>query len=130
MLELFRQVWSFAWIGLAACAAHYGVLVGLVEGIHAAVVPATLAGYVAGGVVSYALNRSHTFKSGRPHEEAGWRFAAVAGVGFVLTYGFMHLFVDRLAWPYLPAQALTTLLIMVWSFGAHKFWTFRFVPPM
>jgi len=62
-------------------------------------VPAALAGYVAGGGVSYALSRAHVFETERTHLDAGWRFVAVAGVGFGLTWAAMHLFVDRLALP-------------------------------
>ncbi len=129
LLHLFRQFFSFFWTGLCAAAAHYGLLIFLVEIVHATVVPATLAGYVAGGIVSYVLNRRHTFKSGRPHEEATWRFMLVAGVGFGITYALMHLFVETLTLPYLLAQLVTTGIVMLWSFTAHKFWTFRFVPP-
>lgn len=121
---LTRQISAFAVVGLIAALAHYGALVGLVEGAGWRAVPATLVGYVAGGLVSYALNRRHTFASDRPHAEAGWRFAAVAGVGFGLTWGFMHLFVDVLGAPYLPAQLVTTGLVLVWSFLANKLWTF------
>jgi putative flippase GtrA len=32
--------------------------------------------------------------------------------------------VDRLGLPYLPAQLVTTGLVMGWSFLAHKLWTF------
>jgi putative flippase GtrA len=121
---LLRQFFSFIGVGLLAMVAHYGFLIGLVEAGILAAVPATLIGYIAGGLVSYGLNRRHTFASGRPHQEALWRFAAVAGVGFCLTYVFMHIFVDRFAFPYLPAQVLTTGLVMCWSFTAHKLWTF------
>ncbi len=112
-----------------AVATHYGLLVFLHEIVAVPVVPATLAGYIAGGIVSYLLNRHHTFKTGRPHEEASWRFVLVAGVGFGLTYLFMQLFAQTLLWPYLLAQLVTTGIVMFWSFAAHKFWTFRFVPP-
>jgi putative flippase GtrA len=121
---LVQQFLRFIGVGLVAMLVHYGFLIGLVEGGMLAAVPATLIGYVAGGLVSYALNRRHTFASGRPHEEALWRFAIVAGVGFCLTYVFMHIFVERFGSPYLPAQVVTTGLVMFWSFAAHKFWTF------
>jgi putative flippase GtrA len=129
MINLLRQFSSFFWIGLIVVAVHYGVLVFLVEIVHVAVLPATLTGYTAGGVVSYLLNRHHTFKTGRPHEEASWRFVVVAGVGFGLTSGFMYLFYEKWLLPYLLAQLMTTGFVMLWSFAAHKFWTFRFVPP-
>ena len=119
-----RQVLAFGGAGIAAAIVHYGTLIGLVETGTAPPVPATLAGYLFGGVVSYVLNRRHTYRSDRPHEEAGWRFAVVAAVGFLLTWLLMHVFVDNLAQPYLPAQLLTTALVLVWSFCAHKWWTF------
>ena len=123
-----RQLGAFAGVGVAAAVAHYGVLIGLVEGAGLGPVPATLAGYVAGGLVSYALNRRHTYRSDRPHGEAGWRFALVALVGFGITWALMHAFTARLGAPYLPAQVLTTLVVMAWSFVAHKLWTFRAGP--
>jgi putative flippase GtrA len=121
---LLRQILSFIGVGLVAMLMHYGCLIGLVEGGLATAVPATLVGYSAGGLVSYVLNRRHTFASGRSHEEALWRFVVVAGVGFCLTYIFMHIFVERLGFPYLPAQVVTTGIVTFWSFAAHKFWTF------
>lgn len=124
-MSLFRQVSAFVAVGVAAVVAHYGALIGLVELARWRPVPATLVGYVAGGLVSYALNRRHTFATDRSHAEAGWRFAAVAGVGFLLTYGAMHALVERLHAPYLPAQFVTTGVVMAWSFVAHKYWSFR-----
>lgn len=123
-MSLQRQISMFFLVGVAAAVAHYGVLVGLVEILRWSAVPATLAGYVAGGVVSYGLNRRHTYESDRPHEEAGWRFATVAAVGFGLTWLFMHLLHDRLGVHYLLAQVFTTGIVLVWSFLAHKLWTF------
>lgn len=121
---LFRQFVSFIGVGLVAMVAHYGCLIGLVEAKLMAAVPATLVGYIAGGLVSYELNRRHVFSSERPHEEALWRFATVAGVGFCITYVCMHIFVDRFEAPYIPAQIVTTGLVTFWSFSAHKLWTF------
>ncbi len=123
-MSLPRQFTVFALVGVVATLLHYTVLILLVEIAHWLPVPATLCGYVAGGVVSYVLNRRHTFESDRPHEEATWRFALVAFIGFCLTYGFMHLFVDRLGAPYLPAQMATTGIVFFWSFLANRLWTF------
>jgi putative flippase GtrA len=114
----------FTGVGIAAAIVHYGLLVGLVELVGWRAVPATLVGYVGGGIVSYWLNRTHTYRSDRPHDEAGWRFAVVAAVGFGITYGVMHVFVERMALPYFPAQIATTLIVLVWSFVAHKYWSF------
>jgi putative flippase GtrA len=125
---LARQFSAFAGVGLVSAVMHYGALVGLVEGFAMGPVPATLAGYILGGVVSYWLNRRYAFRSERPHREATWRFALVAGVGFVLTGLFMALFTGRWGLPYLPAQVLTTGVVLFWSFIANRLWTFSSAP--
>ncbi|MGL4975635.1 MAG: GtrA family protein [Bosea sp. (in: a-proteobacteria)] len=119
-----RQFVAFAIVGIAAALVHFGLMIGLVEHFAVGPVPATLAGYVAGGLVSYALNRWLTFVATRSHSEAGWRFAAIAFGGFLLTGILMSLFVNRLGLPYLPMQVVTTLIVMAFSFLGHKYWSF------
>lgn len=119
-----HQFARYAAAGLVATALHYTMLLGLVESGAAAPLPATLAGYVAGGLVSYALNRRLTFAGGRRHRDAAWRFALVAAGGFAWTGLLMALLVGRLGAPYLPAQAATTLAVLVWGFLANRLWTF------
>jgi putative flippase GtrA len=119
-----RQFAAFAGVGLIAAVPHYGLLVGLVELGSWQAVPASLVGYVAGGILSYVLNRRHVFASDRPHHQASWRFAGVASVGFCLTYGLMHVLVERLHLPYLAAQIATTGMVLAWSFLANRGWTF------
>jgi putative flippase GtrA len=128
---LARQFAAFFGVGLVAAIVHYGLLISLVEGYRMDPVPAALAGYVAGGIVSYLLNRRHTYASDRPHMEATWRFAIVAVIGFGLTWAGMAILVRGLAMPYLAAQLVTTGIVLFWSFLAHKFWTFREpIPPL
>ena len=122
---LVRQLGSFVGVGVVTTALHYAVLILLVQVGHLPPVPAALCGFVAGGVLSYGLNRRHTFGSERPHEEAAWRFMMVAGVAFALTYALMRVMVEGWLIPYLPAQVVTTGLVMVWTFTANKLWTFR-----
>lgn len=124
MTQLFRQFSSFAGVGFVATSVHYGLLIGLVELVGVSAVAAALVGCAAGAIVSYGLNRCHTFRSSLPHQQAGWRFALVALGGFGLTYLFMSFFVDFGGVPYLPAQAATTGIVMLWSFVAHRMWTF------
>jgi putative flippase GtrA len=131
LAHLARQFVSFFGVGLVAAFVHFGVLVGLVERFGVPPVPATLAGYVAAAIVSYILNRRLTYASERPHAEATWRFAVVAGIGFLLTWALMALFI-RLAGQayYVPAQILTTGIVLFWHFLGHKLWTFRTPPPL
>ena len=119
-----RELAKYASVGVVATLAHYAILICLVEVAGWRAVPATLIGYVGGGVIAYALNRRHTFASDRPHREAGWRFGLVALVGFCVTYALMTLFVERMRAPYLPAQVVTTILAMFVTFALNKAWTF------
>lgn len=125
LARLGRQFVAFFGVGIVAAIVHYGALIGLVEALGWPALPATLVGYVAGGIVSYGLNRSLTYEAQRGHAEAGWRFATVAAVGFALTAGLMALLHGRLGLHYLVAQVITTGIVLVWSFLAHKFWSFR-----
>ncbi len=122
--QLFRQLSSFAGVGFAATALHYALLIGLVELARVAAPPAALAGSVAGAILSYGLNRRHTFRSDAPHARAGVRFALVATGAAGLTYVLMCLFVTVAGAPYLPAQIVTTGAVTLWTFAAHRFWTF------
>lgn len=122
--HLSRQFAAFSGVGVVAAVVHYGLLIGLVEGAGWTPVAATLAGYVAGGVVSYAMNRRLTYASDRPHAQATWRFAVVALVGFVLTGALMQAFTAWLGAPYIPAQLVTTGIVLFWSFLANRLWTF------
>jgi putative flippase GtrA len=122
--RLSRQIAAFAGVGVAAAIVHYGLLIALVELFAWRPTPATLIGYIGGGIVSYVLNRRLTYRSDRPHEEATWRFAVVAGVGFALTYGLMEALHGWAGLPYVLAQVMITGLVLVWSFFAHKFWSF------
>lgn len=119
-----RQLLAYIFAGGLTAVAHYGVLIGLVELAHVDPVPATLAGFVVGAVVSYALNRWMTFDATRSHAQATWRFGLIALCGFGLTWVLMHLFVARFGLPYLPMQFVTTGFVMVFSFLGHKFFSF------
>ncbi len=123
-MKIQHQIGAFAGVGVFAAIAHYSVLIGAVELWHADPVAASLAGFVAGGVVSYLLNRRVTFTTSRSHAQAGWRFGVVAFGGFLATGLLMGLFVRQLALPYLVAQVITTLLVMLFTFTAHKTWSF------
>ncbi len=80
--RLLRQFRAFFGVGLIAALVHYGLLILLVEWRRLDALVATIAGYIAGGIVSYMLNRMLTYTAERGHLEAGWRFAVVASLGW------------------------------------------------
>lgn len=124
LLRLFRQFLRFFGVGLIAVGVHYGVMILLVEAFGMDEVHAAVTGYTVGGFASYSLNRKFTYDTDRSHGAAAWRFAVVAGIGLVITWAFMALFNRYFGWHYLLSQLITTAIVMMWSFFAHKYWTF------
>lgn len=119
-----EQFLRFCSVGVLAATGHYGTLILLVAGFGAPPVPAALAAYLVGGVISYLLNYRWVFGSAKDHRVAAPQFFAVAAVGFVLTGLCMAALTGPGAVHWLPAQVLTTGAVMLWSFAANKLWTF------
>ena len=125
MARISAMFLSFASIGAVATLAHYVVLVFAVETGIASVLTASAAGALCGAAVSYALNYRFTFHSELPHRTTIPRFLVIAAAAFVLNLGLMVLLHSQLGLPYLLAQASTTVLILIFTFGANLLWTFR-----
>lgn len=119
-----RQFSLFTLVGAVGTAAHYLLLVILVEQMVVDPVLSSMAGALLGAGVNYVLNRRYTFRSDRRHREALPRFLAVAGTGFVLNAALMWLAVDLVGLHYLPAQLLATALVLLWNWLANRRWTF------
>ncbi|GGF86778.1 hypothetical protein GCM10007301_53370 [Azorhizobium oxalatiphilum] len=118
------QFATFVGVGLTAAAGHFATLAFMVEHEFAGPVLASLSGFIVGSIISYILNSRFTFESTRSHAGALPRFAAVAGIAFVLTGILMELLANRLGLYYLLAQAITTGLVLIWTFTAYRLWAF------
>ena len=122
---LVRQVGRFAIVGAIATAAHYTILIVLVEIGHMQPVPATTFGYVVGIVVSYALNRRFTFSdTTAPVASSFAKFVLLYGVGAVLNGAIMAVLIGLEA-PYLLAQVAATGLVLFWNFFGARYIVFR-----
>lgn len=122
--DLVRQFSTFFGVGLAATAAHFAALTLVVEEGLLGPVAGSAVGFLVGGIVSYSLNRRYTFETTRSHAGAVPRFLVVAGVAFILNGLLMDLLVHRLGVFYLLAQAVTSGLIMLWTFSGYRLWAF------
>jgi putative flippase GtrA len=127
-MHLARQFTLFSLVGVAAAVGHYGTLIALTGSGTTGPVVASLAGYILGAIISYALNYRYTFRSAKGHREALIKFLIVAGVGFVLNGLAMALLTGPVALHYLLAQFVATVVVMVWTFTANRGWTFG-APP-
>ncbi|UKJ75870.1 GtrA family protein (plasmid) [Azospirillum brasilense] len=119
------QFLLFAVVGCAAAVGHYGVLIALSELAAAPPVLASSAGFLVGGVISYLLNYGHVFRSEQDHLPTATKFVAVAAVGLCVNSAIMWALAQRLGLHYLLAQLTATALVMLWSFGANRYWTFK-----
>lgn len=124
MTLLARQFSRFVVVGGIATAFHYALLVLLVEAGSVRPVAASAAGALLGAIVSYFLNRTLTFRSQSSHRKAVPRFFTIALFAMVANAGLMIFFTLVLNLPYLPAQIITTLMIIVLTFTANRLWTF------
>ena len=121
----FARFLRFAAVGVVGTLAHYALLVGLVEGAGAPPLAGASAGFVLGALVNYVLARRLVFASTRSHAQALPRFFAVALAGLAWTALLMSLFMALLGLHYLPAQLLTTALLLLWHYAGNALWTFR-----
>ena len=119
-----RRLMRFAAVGAVGTAAHYALLLALVEGFGAAPLAGSAAGFGLGAVINYGLGRLLVFRSGRPHREALPRFVLVvlAGLGW---NALLMALLSALGLHYVVAQILTTALLLLWHYGVHAVWTFR-----
>jgi putative flippase GtrA len=125
MSALVPQCLKFATAGGIATSLHYAVLILLVQAAGIDPVAASGAGFAVGAVSSYLLNYRYTFASTKSHAKAFGRFITVALVGMLLNLLIMWLCIHWLQINYLLAQVLATGLVLIWSFGANRLWTFR-----
>lgn len=119
---------TFFWYTLAggtATAAHYAVLLVLVEVFAMSPAVAAALGALCGAAVSYLINRQITFPgTAVHHQQAIPRFLLVAVTGAVLNGGLVWAGVHMLGWHYLAAQAVATLVVLGLTYRLNRFWTF------
>ena len=124
-MTITTQFLLFSAAGIFAAVGHYGTLIALSELAGAEPVPASLAGFIVGGIVSYLLNYRFTFRSKKQHREALTKFLVVASMGFALNGLVMWGLTGRVGLHYLPAQLVATGVVLIWTFSCNRIWTFR-----
>jgi putative flippase GtrA len=125
MIDLLRQFIRFIGVGCLSAIGHYGALIVLVQGLDVEPVRASVAGALLGAWINYTLHYRYTFQSKKRHRESVAKFAVVATGGLLLNTLFMWIGVDILRAHYLLSQIITTGLVLLWSFGANRHWTFH-----
>jgi putative flippase GtrA len=118
------KLFVFGIVGVVATPAHYLTLILLVEAGDVRPVYATFCGSVVGALANYLLNRRYTFKSSKPHLDAGPKFFTVAlGTGLLNTL-LVYLGVDLLDIHYLVVQIGATIVVFLANFLLNSIWIF------
>jgi putative flippase GtrA len=124
-----RPYWSqfaqFAFVGCAATALQYLVLVLLVQGFQVSAQCASAVGFGCGAALSYLLNRQWTFQSTGPHARLVVRFALMVAAGFCLNSALMYSGIRMLGLYYLFAQCIATAVTLAMNFLVARIWVFR-----
>lgn len=119
---------GFFWYTVAggiATAVHYAVLLVLVEVFARAPSPSAVLGALCGAVVSYLFNRYLTFPGARVrHQLAIPKFLLVSLMGALVNGALVWAGIHWLAWHYLLAQAVATLLVLGLTYRLNRSWTF------
>lgn len=119
-----RQFASFAGLGALATAAHYAILIALVQLAGLGATSASSLGFGISAVGNYALNRRFTFRSRAPHTLALPKFAVVAIIGLALNALVLST-LTALGAHYLVAQVAATGIVLCWNFLVNRRWTFN-----
>ncbi|WP_197713704.1 GtrA family protein [Hydrogenophilus thermoluteolus] len=121
-----KRITHFAFASLFGTAAHYAVLITLVEWAHRTPTEGTAVGFVVGALVNYLLARRWAFPETQSrHREALIKFLLVAASGWGLNTGLIFLATAVAHFPYLAAQVAVTATLFFWHYAANRLWTFR-----
>ena len=124
-LRVFSRFLRFALVGIFGTAAHYVVLVSLVEVYGIPVLIATTAGFLSGALVNYMLNRRFTFASDAKHAIALPKFLTVSVLGALINWLVVAWLLGHLNIHYIVVQLFATAAVLIWNFTANNIWTFR-----
>jgi putative flippase GtrA len=114
----------YAAVGAVATAAHYGVLVSLVEAAQRPAWVASGIGAAIGAQLAFFGNRVYTFGHRGPVVPAWLRFHGTALAGALLGMLIVGLGV-RAGLHYLVAQVVATAAGLLLTFAINRGWTFR-----
>jgi putative flippase GtrA len=119
---------QYAAVGAVATAAHYAILVGLVEAGLLAPQRAAALGAWVGAQVAFTGNAAFTFR-GSGARLGGWlRFQITAVIGAALSFALVAVGV-RIGLHYLLAQIVATLINLVVTFEINRRWSFASPTP-
>lgn len=124
-MQISHRFFRFLLAGACATAVQYVLLILFVELFALPVVLAATISYTLSALVNYTINYRFTYHSTQSHHQTLPRFMLVAGCGLALNALLVTILHHWLAWHYLWAQIVSTVLVLLWNFLANTFWSFQ-----
>jgi putative flippase GtrA len=112
-------------VGVLNTLLGFGLVLLLQEGMGLPPFSANVAGYAAGLVCSYFLNRHFTFKSRRRHRDALPSFAAAAALSYGVNFGVLAASLNLLHLPPVLAQTLAAVSFTGCFYVLSRLFVFR-----
>lgn len=127
--SIFIQVPRAFVASVLAAVLNLAIVVGLVELVGVHPLPASVIGYLAGGVLQYVLCSVWVFSNApRSHAVGFVTFTLLSLVGMGITVGVMAVY-GRLHMPYQLANVAAMGLTFVWNFSSRKLLLFKACEP-
>lgn len=80
--------------------------------------------YVVGVLISFSANRRWVFARDTGREGAAVKFGIAYGIGYVLNYSILYMFVDVLHYPHVYAQAVGIVAVAAFIYVASSIYIF------
>ncbi len=124
ILSELRKFSKYVVAGLLATAAHYVVMVTLVQWAGWPEVLSSSMGFITGACVKYPLNYWGVFASEQAHGVAVPRFVLSLAIAFVLNAALLAILLRALDVHYMVSQVLTTGAVLFVNYLLARHWIF------
>lgn len=114
----------FLGVGAAATGLHYAVYAAGLAWTAWPAAAASALGYLAGSLLSYALNYHLTFRSRRRHAVALPRFYLMVVIAFFLNAALVGLLVDVRGLNAWVGQVVATIACLAFNYAVSRAWVF------
>lgn len=121
--ETHTQFLKYATVGLVSNLLLYLAYLGITAVGMGHLTAMTLL-YVSGVLVTFAANRSWSFKHRGFAQAAFFRYVIAYLLGYLLNFSLLWFAVDHLHLPHQAVQAVAIVLVAISLFLMHKYWVF------
>jgi len=122
--KVIAQLSHYVIASILGTAAHYLIMLSLVQLYSINAINASTCGAITGAAVIYFLNYFVVFKSKQRHRETVMRFVLVASLGVILNGVILKALTSMYAQHYLVLQILATTIVFGCNFAMNRGWTF------